>query len=333
MFKKLQSNNVVLFGAGKNGKKYLNQCLTNGIVPLYFVDNNNTTRFIYCDVSTGKSGAMFAVNNPKMLALENKENLKIIITPNPPLYDEIRKQIIDMGLENCIENGEQEEKNCYCVVCNKSVSNFLPFVNEAYTINNARCPICNAFARHRGLWFYINDKLLLPDKNGNEIKLLHFAPEKCLFSIINNNKKIDYYPVDFNPNAPNIRAIVDVTDIPYENDMFDLIICSHVLEHVPNDAKAMSELKRVLSPTGVAFINVPRLSPGPTHEDLTFTPEERIKHYGQTDHVRRYGEDYPTRLSNAGFTVEIIDVCENRSEEEKNKYGFDPNERIFKCTK
>ena len=333
MFANLHGKNVICFGAGKIGKKYLNKLLSNGIVPNYFVDNKSQSDFIRCDETTGRSGALFKINKPVSLLSENKDNLQILITATAPIYDEIKLQLIEMEMEQYIYDGEETSEDCICIICGNIIPQFLPFVSKHYTTKNVRCPICNSFKRHRALYYYMNENNLLSGLMNNKMKLLHFAPEKCLYDILNVNKNIDYWPVDFITNTPNIRANVDITEIPYKNDMFDLIICSHVLERIPDDIKAMKELLNVLKPSGVAFLNVPPLSTEPTHENLNCIPKEQTKCYGQSEPVRRYGMDYTERLKTAGFSVEVIDVCENMSKEEIEKYGFDSHDRIFKCTK
>jgi ubiquinone/menaquinone biosynthesis C-methylase UbiE len=99
---------------------------------------------------------------------------------------------------------------------------------------------------------------------------------------------------------------MDITNIPIDDDTYDTVICNHVLEHIPNDIKALKELFRVIKPGGWGSIQVP-IKGDITDEDLSITdPEERTKRYGQSDHVRQYGKDFIDRLPLAGFTVSVI---------------------------
>ena len=128
---------------------------------------------------------------------------------------------------------------------------------------------------------------------------------------------------------------VDITDIPYEEHFFDVILCSHVLEHVQDDRKAMRELYRVLKPGGWALLQVP-LQTGreKTYEDPSIvTPEERLKHFGQKDHVRIYGADYKDRLASAGFTVKVDSTVKELGQEAIARYRLNENEDIFYCSK
>ena len=109
-----------------------------------------------------------------------------------------------------------------------------------------------------------------------------------------------------------------MSDLPFSNDCFDALICNHVLEHVPDDHRAMAEMRRVLKPGGRALVTVPR-GDGPSKEDPSVTsPEERLRLYGDTEHVRYYGEDFRDRLLSCGFQVESYtpqDILENEAME------------------
>src|SRR4249920_3892182 len=113
--------------------------------------------------------------------------------------------------------------------------------------------------------------------------------------------------VSANLDSPLAMIRMDISKIPYKANCFDVIICNHVLEHIPNDRQAMSDLYRVLKPGGWAILQVPiSLSLDRTYEDPTaVTREEREKKFGQHDHVRIYAKDYKDRLENVGFTVEV----------------------------
>jgi ubiquinone/menaquinone biosynthesis C-methylase UbiE len=118
----------------------------------------------------------------------------------------------------------------------------------------------------------------------------------------------------------------DITRLPFPSASFDGVICSHVLEHIPDDAGAMRELRRVLRPGGTILIQVPQSGKQHTYEDWSITSaEERIKHFGQEDHVRWYGEDLVDRLRVAGLKVAIESPIEYRQ-----VYGF-KDERIYRC--
>jgi SAM-dependent methyltransferase len=144
------------------------------------------------------------------------------------------------------------------------------------------------------------------------IRLLHFAPEPWFARIFSERPTIDYFPVDIDTSNPLIREAIDIQDIPYPDGYFDVIYCSHVLEHVPDDRRAMGERYRVLKSGGWAVLQVPiNARSETTIEDPDInTRELRSRFYGQHDHLRYYGLDYAERRKDAGFTVNIDPILQ-----------------------
>jgi hypothetical protein len=189
--------------------------------------------------------------------------------------------------------------NVTCPCCQHSYKNFASYGYQKR--ENALCRHCLSLERHRGLWLYIHEKTsLLKD----QLKVLHFAPEHQFQELLKNAPNIDYISADL--DMPTAMLKMDITNITFPDNTFDLIICNHVLEHVPDDAKAMSELYRVLKPGGWAIVQTPMSNKPNTEEDLTITdPKKREELYGQNDHVRTYGMDKKNRLERAGFAVKL----------------------------
>lgn len=209
--------------------------------------------------------------------------------------------------------------NVSCNICGKSYSSFLPYLDRA----NALCPNCGSLERVRLLDYFIND-LGLIKKN---TKLLHVAPERCLFDRYTMQLGSNYMPVDKFEEVydyPEGTQYMDITDIKLDDGAMDMVICMHVLEHVQEDKKAIAEIYRVLKKGGAAILQVPYdKNRDETYEDSTVTSaEERRKHFGQFDHVRIYGRDYIERFTAPGFTIEHKDYAEGLSEEVKNRYVF-----------
>ncbi len=143
---------------------------------------------------------------------------------------------------------------------------------------------------------------------------------------------IEFVGVDLD-GRPHVSHTVDITEIPFESNSYDAIICIHVLEHVENDRKAMDELYRVLKPGGWAVITVPIDFNRETYEDPSIiAPEERKKHFGEEQHVRFYGLDFAERLRACGFEVQL-DRGEDVPLETKEQYGLLDDEHVFYCTK
>ncbi|HEX7052156.1 MAG TPA: methyltransferase domain-containing protein [Longimicrobiales bacterium] len=161
--------------------------------------------------------------------------------------------------------------------------------------------------------------------------MLHLAPEPCTARRLEAMPGIDYLSGDL---VPGLAAeVMDITDIGYDDGSFDVIYCSHVLEHVPDDARAMAELCRVLRPDGWALFQVP-VRGERTYEDWSRTTErERLEAFGQHDHVRVYGMDITQRLERAGFAVRVVHLCSDMTDEEIVRYGLDRTEPLFYCTR
>ena len=224
-----------------------------------------------------------------------------------------------------------------CPICNSKFKFF-----DSYGIikrANAECYNCGSLERHRLLWKYLNEKMDF-FKQKRKIKILHFAPENIFYDIFNKNDNFEYIPCDLFPekykyDGTNKIRKVNITNIPFNDNYFDFILCNHVLEHIPNDSLAMSELFRVMKKGGYGIFQVPiDYNREVTYEDFKITDaKEREKKFGQSDHVRLYGKDYERRLENAGFNVNVDDFIKKFSTKELFKFGLTPSELIYNCKK
>lgn len=216
-----------------------------------------------------------------------------------------------------------------CPICKKHVRIFWPY--GVMLRPGAQCPHCRALERHRTLWLYLESCDLLR-KDG--LTLLHFGPEPTFLSRFSAMQNIDYWPVDINPNLPGIRRTADITNLPFEDESMDLILCNHVMEHIEDEAKALSELHRVLRKDGIAIINAPvDESREATFENPAYnTPELRLKYFGQHDHVRIYGRDYPQRLAKV-FQVEVLEPNRRLTPQQQKDYSVWEGDKIYVCRK
>jgi len=195
---------------------------------------------------------------------------------------------------------------------------------------NVKCPGCSSLERHRLLWLYLeNEQNVLT----SEIKLLSVAPEYSIQKKLKSLNNIDYTSIDLDSKLAMYK--VELTNIPFEENIYDGIICYHVLEHIKDDLKAMSELFRILKPGGWAILQSPvDTNREETFEDFSITsPIERKKIFGQEDHVRIYGRDYTSRLMKAGFCVREDTFVNTFSESDVEKFRLDKSELIYFCTK
>jgi hypothetical protein len=217
----------------------------------------------------------------------------------------------------------------FCPVCGRSSGRF----REAGRVlrEDAQCVHCNALERHRLFWLFILKKTNLFD--GRSKTMLHVAPEPFFESKFREYLGDNYITADL----VNPRAVVkmDITDIEYPDQSFDVIYCSHVLEHVQDDRRAMKEFHRVLKGNGWAILLVPVSAEEKTFEDPTIIePSERFKAFGQEDHVRRYGRDYVDRLREAGFKVEVTTVDDFVDKDDAIRMGLTAGSgEIYCCRK
>lgn len=214
-----------------------------------------------------------------------------------------------------------------CPLCGLSSSVFLP--HGARLRFDARCPFCSSLERHRLDWLYLQRRTSLLD--GRPKRLLHVAPEECVARKLRSLASIDYLSGDLSMRTAMVK--MDLTQIQFPDGSFDVILCSHVLEHIPDDRKAMSELYRVLRPGGWALIQVP-VTGRPTVEDPSVTdPAERERRFGQHDHVRIYGPDFKERLEAAGFHVRVELPEGFVAPAEIGRFGLRASARIFHSEK
>lgn len=234
--------------------------------------------------------------------------------------------------------GELVPYRCSC--CNYFIDFYIPLVlnysepiNKIIFENDNRdkyyCPICQSSDRERMYVKYIKNNKEEDFKNNKNI--LHIAPEPNLRKYINSiTKNSNYICGDLYPTDSGIQKI-DITDICFDDEYFDIIICSHVLEHVINDIKAMKEFYRVLKPNGWAILQVPiALNLEKTYEDdKIVSTQDRYYYYGQSDHVRIYAKDYLDRLKSVGFKVYEYNFFKEFGEEESKKLGLVSKDCIY----
>lgn len=206
----------------------------------------------------------------------------------------------------------------------KTFRSFLPYGYENPR-ENVLSPSTLSLERHRLLWIFLkNETNFFKDS----LKVLHFAPEQAFYRRFGKLKNLDYVTTDLNSPLADVKA--DICNLPFENDSFDVILCNHVLEHIPKDTKAMKELFRVLKPGGWGIFQIPQdLNRAKTFEDHSITDKkERAKIFGQYDHVRIYGRDFFEKLRSIGFQVTEIDLTAHMTKEDVDKFRLAKGEII-----
>ncbi len=217
----------------------------------------------------------------------------------------------------------------YCNCCNHGFSTFLTKGNIPRP--NAECPNCGSLERTRLLLFYLQTETTIFSE---PTKLLHIAPEMALSSIFKEHKNIDYIDGDINPAYAT--HIIDLTKINYPDNFIDMIICAHVLGHIPDEELAIQEMYRVLKKDGFAIIMTLISNNESTFESTKImTEKDRLMKYGEADLCRLHGQDFADRLEKQNFKVERIDYRQHFTQQDQQKYSLGNGERelIFKCVK
>ncbi len=220
-------------------------------------------------------------------------------------------------MKNFIKNLFSKEKSIDCSICGNREKEYLPlsdfyrenmekygykyfYQGEMTAHQTYQCSVCGASDRERLYAYWLKQKL----EKQVGLKMIHFAPEHTLSNWIKQNYKFKYETADLMMEGVDHK--VDMLDMPFEDTSFDAFICSHVLEHVDDDKKAVSELYRILKPNGWGILMAPVCTAiTHTQEDKSHTTEEeRWRYYGQNDHVRLYSHDgFVEAISSSGFKV------------------------------
>ena len=221
--------------------------------------------------------------------------------------------------------------NVHCPVCEKSFSKFLSYGSRVAHRDNVLCPYDLTLERHRLMWLYLKDHSNF--FTGQNLDVLHIAPEQCFHKRFKKQSNINYLTGDI--ISPIADLHFDLHKIPLEENRFDVVFCNHVLEHVDDAMQCMKELYRVMKNGGWGIMQVPQdLSRDKTYEDLSITaPEEREKHFWQKDHLRLFGKDYPDLLRSAGFTVKEFDKESNYDQNLQQYYRLAKTEILYIVSK
>ena len=198
----------------------------------------------------------------------------------------------------------------------KSYRKFLPY-GYVNIRENVLSPGTLSLERHRLMWLYLQRQTEFFTKPA---KVLHIAPEQAFYKRFKKLKNIDYITADLYSPLADVKA--DITDLPFDDNEFDVIFCNHVLEHIPDDTKAMQELYRVMKPGGFGILQVPLdENREETFQDDSITdPDERTRIFGQYDHVRVYGLDYFDKLRSIGFSVKPVNFTKHLTDTEIDKF-------------
>lgn len=338
-------NYIIIYGAGRFGKA------------LYqFFKSMNVAVDFFCQTKCDEEkcyGGIPVISQAKLLEMNNEMSVFIAIA-DMGISKLIKNQLLNANridihiyesgtfiIQNRLDRFDQDV--CYCNVCGSWVKGFgeRSFAMSDLYIehrvsggggkrDNEVCPICQSLARIRWQYWVLGKYTNIFTDRCN---VLHIAPEMHIRERIQENELCDYYMGEIRRYEVKMHTI-DATNIQFKDNYFDYIIMNHVLEHIENEEKAIVELRRVLKKnTGKLILSFPICMDIDTYENTDAkTPEERIKEFGQRDHVRLYGRDYKIRLEKYGFSIETYSPQDKCSAGEITKYGLDYDDVISICT-
>lgn len=213
----------------------------------------------------------------------------------------------------------------------KSFRKFLPY-GYGNQRKNALSPSTLSLERHRLMWLFLKDETNFFTST-KKLKVLHIAPEQCFLDLFKKQKNLEYITSDLESPIADVKA--DICDLPFKENEFDVVFCNHVLEHIPDDTKAMQELYRVMKKGGFGVFQIPQdLSRDITFEDNSITDkDERAKIFGQYDHVRVYGKDYFNKLRSVGFKVDEVDYTKKIDSKQIERFCLMKGEILPICYK
>lgn len=334
-----------IYGAGKYGELLLQLINVMGGGVDYFVQTNEPE----CKEVKGTPVISF-----KSMMSIKADKIVFIAMNDSKAIREIEKNIYaqsDPGtvkIYNCkdfikdnlvIQHNEYSQGTRKCVVCGNNIAEFCPggisegifavhhIIGGGYR-RNCKCPHCGTIDRVRWQYYVLENYTDISRIAG---RVLHFAPERVIETYIKRNEQIDYYGCDIVQGKA--MHVVDITDIPYRDNTFDYVICNHVMEHIVDEKRAVSEIKRVLKGNGKFIFSFPICADMKTYEDKAIaTPEQRLKAYGQKDHVRLYGNDFVERFERYGLKIEIYSPKDKLDDTLIDKYGFIEDDIIMVAT-
>jgi SAM-dependent methyltransferase len=201
-----------------------------------------------------------------------------------------------------------------CPICERTFARFLPYAGR----EDAVCPGCGSAERHRLLWLWLCDEDRLRGR------VLAFGPDDATDERLRHLSRVKYTSSDIDGSQAMVAA--DITQLPFDDDTFDVILCSHVLEHVPGEAAALGEIRRVMKPGGWAALMVPvdRTVEATLEDPSATTEQQRLERFGQIDHVRLYGRDVASRLG----ADDVIDPLTRFGAEREARHGLRRQDRF-----
>lgn len=327
---------IVVYGLGNRGYRFIRDIME--ILPEIEIVAVTDT---YMQKSESKKYADIPYISPG--CIQKYEYDYIIVTPEN-FYQEITSTLLDKGVDQrkikSLEEFQQNRKKFYCNICESKIFAW-EYIGEDYEIfqnksiagagkRRGGCTVCGSYDRAR--FVYDIMKNFTEIFSGNADGILHFAPESTISNKLKKKYGEQYISADIMEGRADVVA--DITKLQFDNEQFEYIICNHVMEHVYEEKKAFEEIRRCLKPEGVFIFSSPICWSQKTYENNNaITARDRIKYYGQEDHVRLYGNDIVDRIEEYGFDVNLMHCSEIKSEDKIKKFGFLKDDSVLLCRK
>jgi SAM-dependent methyltransferase len=212
-------------------------------------------------------------------------------------------------------------KKVECPICGWRGHKFYDYIDGESFSYGVECPRCLSHGRHRALFAWLRNDFRLAEKTG---RALVCAPEKPIAPLWNSSERLKVFKLDIEPTR-GVDLLADLQQIPFADDAYDIIWCHHVLEQVPDDQKALGEMFRVLKP-GVGTLIVS--SAMAAQEKTDEFGRSNVNHFGNW---RIYGQDFPNKLADSGFSIEQVEF--DLTDADYKKFGIDREEKIYLCRK
>lgn len=326
-------NKIIVYGMGSLGKRIAQQ--------LKILEKDYTFHIVaFVDKQYQSIDSEFDILPPDYL---NELQYDFVLITSEKWFEGIAEELVHrhgVNRESIIHlNQLIKEEKYYCNLCRMKVPFMLdtgidsPIFTKRKIIGGGKrekciCPICGSNDRERWLHHVLFVELHMGDV---EASVLHFAPERQIEKRLRKNQKLTYITADIEEGRAD--KVEDITNISFSDNSFDFIICNHILEHIKDETRAFSELKRCIKENGKIIFSVPICWEINTFEDESIvTNKDRVREYGQEDHVRLYGKDIEQRLKEQGFEVEGYQVDEILSQEQIEEMRLIPKDRIWGLT-
>lgn len=326
---------VVVYGLGNRGREFIND-----VREINEIDIVAATDTYVQEIDSSMCNNILYI---RPIDIRNYNYDYIVITPESFHY-EIKEQLLRNGISSqkiiFLNEFTENMRRFHCNICGSAVLVW-KYIGQDNKIFHSKkiagagkrrggCAVCGSSDRARFVYYIMENFTGI--LNESTCSILHFAPELAISEKLRAIHGNQYISADIVSERADVVA--DITELQFEEEQFGYVICNHVMEHVYEESKAFLEIRRCLQPGGILIFTAPICWSQNTYEDdSVVTASDKIKYYGQEDHVRLYGNDIVERIASYGFDVELLRCNEIINEKEIKKFGFLKEDSVLLCKK